>query len=195
VIALGCQRTCATATNGWNSHFALLVQFWTADFALPTAHISARFRGCDKPPYGERMTQSRGRRDKLIIFEPGSGSARQRARRNRRARAAANCSRCGWATARRRAAQAGQLQGEIDELERALQEKTGKRDALLGSAKGQNSQTEGTLHFMTLQIRDILLAVNRGNENALEPWGFNVSVGEAKSPHKQAQAEAKQPAK
>ena len=94
-----------------------------------------------------------------------------------------------------KAAEAAQLQGEIDEMVRALQEKTGKRDALIGSAKGQNSQTEGTLHFMTLQIRDLLLAVNRGNENALEPWGFNVSVGEAKSPHKQAQTEAKQPAK
>ena len=85
-----------------------------------------------------------------------------------------------------KAKEAGTLQTEIDDMERTLQEKIGQRDQLLGIADGQNSQTKGTLHFETLQIRDILLGANRGNENALEPWGFGVVLGEAKSPKKKA---------
>ena len=74
------------------------------------------------------------------------------------------------------------LQDEIEETEARLKELVGLRDSILGTADGQNSQTQGTLHFETLQIRDLLLAVNRGVENALEPWGFPVVIGEAKSP-------------
>ena len=80
--------------------------------------------------------------------------------------------------------EAATLQSAIEELDRELQEKTGRRDELLGMANGQNSQTKGTLLFETLQVRDILLGVNRGNENSLEPWGFGVVVGQAKSPTK-----------
>lgn len=83
-----------------------------------------------------------------------------------------------------RAKQAAALQAEIVELERQLQEKVGARDELLGLAPGQTSQSKGTLLFEVAQIRDLLLAVHRGNENALEPWGFKVVVGTAKSPGK-----------
>jgi hypothetical protein len=37
-------------------------------------------------------------------------------------------------------------------------------------ADGQNAQSKGTTLFETLQIRDLLLAVKRGNEETLETW-------------------------
>lgn len=86
------------------------------------------------------------------------------------------------------ASKASTLQAEIDTLARALDEKTELRDRALGIAEGQNSQSEGTLLFEILRIRDLLLGASRGNEKALEPWGFNVSVGEAKSPTKKKAA-------
>jgi hypothetical protein len=81
----------------------------------------------------------------------------------------------------KRANDASALQ-EIEELQADLQQKIGKRDQLLGLAEGQNAQTKGTTLFETLQIRDLLLAVNRGTEEALEPWGFTVTVGSAAAP-------------
>jgi hypothetical protein len=79
-----------------------------------------------------------------------------------------------------RTTQAVNLQTEIEELQSVLTQKISERDTLLGTADGQNSNTAGTLYFETLQIRDFLLAVSRGNEQALEAWGFNVVVGTAK---------------
>lgn len=78
--------------------------------------------------------------------------------------------------------EADDLDNEIDRLQAQLAEKLGKRAELLGTADGQNSQTPGTLLFRTLQVRDILLGANRGNEDALQPWGFGVQVGSAKNP-------------
>ena len=83
-----------------------------------------------------------------------------------------------------RANQAASLQSDIEDLERTLQTKVGLRDQLLGLADGQNAQTKDTTLFETLQIRDLLLAVNRGNEEGLEPWGFDVVVGSASAPKK-----------
>ena len=85
-----------------------------------------------------------------------------------------------------RITQAAALQIEIEELEATLQEKTGACDQLLGLAEGQNAQTKGTTLFETLQIRDLLLAVNRGNEETLETYGFTVSVGSAAAPKRKA---------
>ena len=82
---------------------------------------------------------------------------------------------------------AASLQTAIDELAAALQEKTGLRDQLLGMAQGQNSQSRGTVLFETMQIRDLLLAVNRGNEEELEPWGFSVTIGSAAAPKRKTQ--------
>jgi len=87
-----------------------------------------------------------------------------------------------------RATDAAALQGDIEDLERTLEQKVGKRDQLLGMADGQNAQTKGTTLFETLQIRDLLLAVNRGNEEGLEPWGFDVVVGSASAPKKKEKA-------
>ena len=50
---------------------------------------------------------------------------------------------------------------------------------LLGVAKGQSRRTDGTGLNVTLKLRDLLLALNRGQENALEPWGFTVIPGSA----------------
>jgi hypothetical protein len=45
-----------------------------------------------------------------------------------------------------------------------------------GLAKGQNSDTEGTIHWYVLQIRDILLGKNHGTEEDLSEFGFNVVI-------------------
>jgi hypothetical protein len=55
-------------------------------------------------------------------------------------------------------------------------------------ADGQNAQSKGTTLFETLQIRDLLLAVNRGNEETLEQWGFDVAVGSTSAPKKKDSA-------
>ncbi len=47
----------------------------------------------------------------------------------------------------------------------------------LGIAPGQNLQMLDTPYTLTTQIRDILLAKNRANPEALELWGFTVVVG------------------
>jgi hypothetical protein len=77
---------------------------------------------------------------------------------------------------------AAALQQTIEELQAQLQNKVGERDQLLGISEGQNAQSGGTLLFDTLKIRDLLLALNRGNEEALSPWSFNVVVGTAAAP-------------
>lgn len=91
-----------------------------------------------------------------------------------------------------RATQAASLQTEIEELQAVLTQKIGERDTLIGTADGQNSSTSGTLYFETLQIRDFLLAVSRGNEQALESWGFSVVVGTAKLPNRVKASQAKE---
>jgi hypothetical protein len=40
---------------------------------------------------------------------------------------------------------------------------------LPGTAKGQNRRADGAGLNVTLKLRDRLLALNRGQENALEP--------------------------
>ncbi|MFT3870323.1 MAG: hypothetical protein QM715_17885 [Nibricoccus sp.] len=81
-------------------------------------------------------------------------------------------------------------QTDIEQLSRRLEELTGQRNQLLGISEGQNLQTKGTLLFEIMRIRDLLLGASRGNEKALEPWGFDVTVGEAKAPTRKAKAVA-----
>jgi polyphosphate kinase 2 (PPK2 family) len=88
----------------------------------------------------------------------------------------------------KRTIDASALQEEIEEVQAELQQKVAKRDQLLGLLEGQNAQTKGTTLFEILQIRDLLLAVNRGNEEALEAWGFTVVVGSAAAPKRKDQA-------
>jgi len=89
-------------------------------------------------------------------------------------------------TLTRNTALADEIQNKIEKLTRETEELVGTRNQLLGIAAGQTSQTEGTLLFEIMRIKDLLLGASRGNEKALEPWGFNVTLGEAKSPARKA---------
>jgi hypothetical protein len=53
---------------------------------------------------------------------------------------------------------------------------------LYGTAEGQTINTLGTLYNMVGTIRDILLITYKDNEEELSKWGFNVVIGQAKSP-------------
>ena len=65
---------------------------------------------------------------------------------------------------------AEEIQNKIEKLTRETEELVGTRNQLLGIAAGQTSQTEGTLLFEIMRIKDLLLGASRGNEKALEPW-------------------------
>jgi len=67
------------------------------------------------------------------------------------------------------------------DFERKTQEANGRAAGLIGVAPGLTQNTKGTLLFGITQIRDLLAAVNKGNEEALTGWGFDVVVGQAKS--------------
>ena len=54
--------------------------------------------------------------------------------------------------------------------------------AILGLAPGQNAQTEGTVLYRIDGFRDELLIKHRGNEQALGEYGFDISIGTAKTP-------------
>ncbi|MBC8384145.1 MAG: hypothetical protein H8E57_01340 [Candidatus Cloacimonetes bacterium] len=47
---------------------------------------------------------------------------------------------------------------------------------LLGIEVGQTSFTEGTIYNSLTKIRDLLLVLNKGHEEALNAWGFDVVV-------------------
>jgi len=49
-------------------------------------------------------------------------------------------------------------------------------DIMLGFEQGQTSYTEGTLYNSLTKIRDLLLALNKGHEEALGAWGFDVVI-------------------
>jgi hypothetical protein len=79
------------------------------------------------------------------------------------------------------ATEAGEQRSTAKEAERTAQEANGKAAGLIGIAPGQTQNTPNTLLFGITQIRDLLAAVNKGNEEALSGWGFDVVVGQAKS--------------
>ena len=54
----------------------------------------------------------------------------------------------------------------------------------LGISEGQSQDTPETVLNFIAHIRDTLLAIYKGKENVLKEWGFEVVVGEAKSPQK-----------
>ncbi len=68
----------------------------------------------------------------------------------------------------------------VDEAEAAdadAQALHGQALNLLGYADGQTSDTEGTLYYDIINIRDRLLQVYQGEEDNMEPWGFKVIIG------------------
>lgn len=80
------------------------------------------------------------------------------------------------------ATEAGSQRQVAKEAERTAQESNGRAASLLGTAPGQTQETKGTLLFGITRIRDLLGAVNKGNEEALTSWGFEVTIGQAKAP-------------
>ena len=50
-------------------------------------------------------------------------------------------------------------------------------DIMLGIEQGQTSFTEGTLYNYLTKVRDLLLVLNKGKEEQLGLWGFDVVVG------------------
>ncbi len=84
------------------------------------------------------------------------------------------------AIAAEKRAQAKKLEAEAQVLHAEAAE-------LIGSGPGQTSQTTNTLYWFLCNIRDVLLGANRGNERALELWGFRVVIGTASAPRKPAE--------
>lgn len=68
--------------------------------------------------------------------------------------------------------------------ERQAQALYEKASTALGLAKGQSIRTEGTGLNLVAKVRTLLLGLNMGKENALEPFGFTVVVGSAAAPTK-----------
>ena len=54
--------------------------------------------------------------------------------------------------------------------------------AVIGTGKGQNVNTPGTLYHVSDAIKSFFLNYYKGNEEAISEWGWNVVVGKAKSP-------------
>ncbi len=77
--------------------------------------------------------------------------------------------------------EAEEQRASAKDFERKAQEANGKAAGLIGVGPGHSQNTKGTLLFGVTQIRDFLCAVNKGNEEALSGWGFDVVVGQAKS--------------
>ena len=78
-----------------------------------------------------------------------------------------------------RSASAKTKRAKADELEAEAGQLRNEADTLIGTAPGQTSETLNTLHNDITGFRDALLVENRGNEEALSQYGFNVVVGTA----------------
>ncbi len=73
-------------------------------------------------------------------------------------------------SAKEKRAEAKRLHDEAEALnQQALQD--------LGIAEGQNSKTPGTIYSLITSARDVLMGINRGQEEKLNEWGFKVVSG------------------
>lgn len=63
-----------------------------------------------------------------------------------------------------------------EEAEKAMKESY----TLIGTAKGQTSDTPNTLYNATKRIKQFLLATQSQNPEKISSWGFDVTVGQAK---------------
>lgn len=52
---------------------------------------------------------------------------------------------------------------------------TQARNLALGTGKGRNTKTPGTVAYIVRSVRDILLGIYRGKEQQLGDWGFTVN--------------------
>ena len=79
---------------------------------------------------------------------------------------------------------------KADELEAEAGQLRDQADTLIGTAPGQTSETLSTLRNDITGFRDALLVENRGNEETLGQFGFNVVIGTAAAPTRTAAAKA-----
>jgi hypothetical protein len=60
--------------------------------------------------------------------------------------------------------------------DREAQDKYEELSVKAGTGKGQTKDTKDTLRWFMRQVKDLLLIVYNGNEEALSPFGFNVVI-------------------
>jgi hypothetical protein len=65
---------------------------------------------------------------------------------------------------------------ESDSLHKQAEAAHQEAMTAIGVAEGQNINTPDTLYSIIAQIRDMLLVLNKGNEEKLGDWGFDVVV-------------------
>lgn len=68
------------------------------------------------------------------------------------------------------------LEEEAEGLHEEGENLNEQADTLLGIAKGQTLQTEGTVYYLIDDVRDKLLLVHEDNEEALSEYGFKVVI-------------------
>lgn len=74
------------------------------------------------------------------------------------------------------------LRSKAEQLRHRSEKLMEQSRVIYGNAKGQTISTPYTLYNMVDDIKDTLLLAYKGNEESLGEWGFDVSVGSAKSP-------------
>ena len=77
---------------------------------------------------------------------------------------------------------ADQKRSDAEKLRAQSEQAMKEAQTIYGTAKGQTINTPGTLYNMVGIIRDILLVTYKDNEEELSKWGFNVVIGQARSP-------------
>lgn len=81
-----------------------------------------------------------------------------------------------------KAAQAKAKRKQAAELNAQAETLNLQAATLLGIAPGQTSETKDTVLFHINGIRDGLLIEHRGDEQALGEYGFDITIGTAKTP-------------
>ena len=67
---------------------------------------------------------------------------------------------------------------EAKRLHNAAEKLNQEAGVCLGIDKSQNTKTIGTVYSTLTSVRDVLLAINRGQEKKLTEWGFDVLISD-----------------
>lgn len=89
-----------------------------------------------------------------------------------------------WKNFDARRTKARALRADAAKLSAQAEAQRAEAAVLLGVAPGQSTETEGTILHDLTGGRDLLLVKNRGNEEALSAYGFNVVLGTASTGRK-----------
>jgi hypothetical protein len=71
---------------------------------------------------------------------------------------------------------------KADELNSQAESLREEAATILGIAPGQTAETKDTVLYEITGLRDELLIKHRGNEQVLGEYGFNITIGTAKTP-------------